>query len=1074
MTLQKKRFLKTAALVSLALVVLLSTLSYIYYPDLKKIFIAKVSEEVSSFIGQRVEIRDFSFNPSAGMNVYNIRVLNPKGFDSGPLLKIKRLYLKLNFRALLGQEFYFKEITVHEPELTLVRNTKGRLNISEKLLHLFEKKSAHQYRIDEFNIMKGAFGLNGEDKYSIRNVILHLKPLASGKGVKTSAEGSATYYGSRLDLNGWVYLKEEPKRLNVSVSSGNLSPVPLRTFLSKYGINPSRTKVAGSLNAEGDTEKGFRLRSEIIIDRPGFPKVKTEVKEISLGARAFLDIPENSLSVDSLSLRADGITAATASGKIMARRGNFFYDGSVKVKRIDLSSFNLVKNFRVSGNVTSGFIRFSGDSKAPTPKMSGTLQVYGAAFRSKYGHINKIQARIRFSSEKEMKVEAEGTGHFSKLYGYPFEKPGNMNIVLTGRKSRKGISMTASINVSPIETHLKEGGIVRFKGVSFKADGFVKGGDISGKAGIEIKGMDFDTYGAPWLKAGAYFGYSGNAITARDASIEAEDFKVSAGAITVRLPVKGDGNEIGADFKNIDASYFPEEAAVGKTDISARVKKGGGSLSGVFGFSTSSATFRGVHAGSIAGRGTFDGKDFKADISGVGISGGKLGLSARGKTIGGPFPLIIDSTAEGIDLAVLSKETSDIVTIPYDISGYLKKASFAGTVLSARSLQGNGELDAEKVSLRRKSGRRNILKDCSLAAKAEFAKEDMNLKAEAKTGKVIANISGRIKGFLKQDKSFDMKFKLPPAKATDIRDSFWDIFPDSLLYSGLDGSLSSDLEISYSKKDFSVQGKLTFDELELQGENGEYEIGPVNGTLPIAYTGKAGDRDLMELPSFEPSEFESLSGYYARMSGRGYSRISVGSLKYGFKILDNLDIWIAQRGTALNIKRFSGNISGGKLNGSAAIDLSKGVSYRAGFLLEGLSLKRLCDEIEPIKGYISGKLNGIGLFVGSKAGLPNLTGRLDFWSYGSKDEKTIISKEFLKRIGGPSLKKYLGDRPFDKGIMDLYLRNGFVIFKNLEISHRNFFGMTDLSIKVAPYSNRIAIERLMWSVTEAAQRAKNK
>ncbi len=58
--------------------------------------------------------------------------------------------------------------------------------------------------------------------------------------------------------------------------------------------------------------------------------------------------------------------------------------------------------------------------------------------------------------------------------------------------------------------------------------------------------------------------------------------------------------------------------------------------------------------------------------------------------------------------------------------------------------------------------------------------------------------------------------------------------------------------------------------------------------------------------------------------------------------------------------------------------------------------------------------------------------------------------------------------------MDLYLQNGFVIFKDLEISHKNFFGMTDLSIKVTPYSNRIAIDHLMWSITEAAHRAKNK
>ena len=34
--------------------------------------------------------------------------------------------------------------------------------------------------------------------------------------------------------------------------------------------------------------------------------------------------------------------------------------------------------------------------------------------------------------------------------------------------------------------------------------------------------------------------------------------------------------------------------------------------------------------------------------------------------------------------------------------------------------------------------------------------------------------------------------------------------------------------------------------------------------------------------------------------------------------------------------------------------------------------------------------------------------------------------------------------------------------------------MTDLSVKVAPLSNRIALDNLLWSIAEAAERAKKK
>ena len=184
-----------------------------------------------------------------------------------------------------------------------------------------------------------------------------------------------------------------------------------------------------------------------------------------------------------------------------------------------------------------------------------------------------------------------------------------------------------------------------------------------------------------------------------------------------------------------------------------------------------------------------------------------------------------------------------------------------------------------------------------------------------------------------------------------------------------------------------------------------------------------------------------------------------------------MHIWIKEEEGVLNIPQFSGNIFGGRLKGAAALDLSGGIRYQAGLLLKGLSLAAVCEEIPPIRGYISGVVDGIAQMKGEGKGLSRLIGKADFWSYRTDSEETKISKEFLKKIGGPSLKAYLGDREFDKGAMTLYLQKGFIIFDEFELSNRNFFGMQDLSIKVAPFNNRISIDHLMWSITQAAQRA---
>jgi len=297
------------------------------------------------------------------------------------------------------------------------------------------------------------------------------------------------------------------------------------------------------------------------------------------------------------------------------------------------------------------------------------------------------------------------------------------------------------------------------------------------------------------------------------------------------------------------------------------------------------------------------------------------------------------------------------------------------------------------------------------------------------------------------------------------------------------------MSLQYKAPSITVGGKITLRNIVLEGENGEFSIGPVNGIVPVAYRKtlvsssdktvkgekKIDTLDEVKLPSYDRASFGDLSKKYSQeFAGEGYSDLSVGSLSYGFRFLENIHIRIKQEGNFLNIGSFSGNIFGGRLNGSAVVSFADGLNYRAGLHIEGLSLTKLCESIEPIKGYISGKVNGVATLKGEGTGISALIGKAECWSYSTADEKTRISKEFLKKIGGPSLKAYLGDRNFDEGFMALYLQKGFVVFNELEISNTNLIGMKDLSVKVAPFNNRIAIDHLMWTITEAAQRAKDK
>jgi hypothetical protein len=291
----------------------------------------------------------------------------------------------------------------------------------------------------------------------------------------------------------------------------------------------------------------------------------------------------------------------------------------------------------------------------------------------------------------------------------------------------------------------------------------------------------------------------------------------------------------------------------------------------------------------------------------------------------------------------------------------------------------------------------------------------------------------------------------------------------------LEGSVSSDFSIAYGKDGLSVLGGVQLKDCLLKGEFGEYSIGPINGQVPIAYGRGRNGGEAVSFPSFEKSQFDSLTKYYAKEEGeKDFKKITIGSLDYGFPLLKDITLLVKQRGSVLNIERFGANIFGGRFEGSGLLDLSEGLDYRAGFIIQGLSMATLCERIEPIRGFISGTVDGVANFKGSGAGLSHLIGMADFWTYSFGNEKTMISKEFLEKIGGPSLKTYLGNRRFNKGIMSLYLQKGDLIFKELEISNRNFLGVTDLSVKVMPLNNRIALDKFLWSITEAAQRPKEK
>ena len=1073
MALNKKRVLKISSCIFIGVFILFSVIAYLRYLDLKKAFIAMVSEKATSLIGQGVQIEDLSFGSFLSINLYGITVRNPEGFPPGQLLRIKRMRMEIRLKELLRRNISFKSITLFSPDLSLVTDGKGKWNVSDHLLRYSSEKSTGKRQIDELVIESGTFDLNRDPRFGIEGLDLRLENLSSEPGTRTGIKGTINYAGSKVQIEGWTSLNDVPVKAKVSLSSQEFALSPFRDLFAKFKIDTAKTRLSFDLHAEGDLVSGFHVVSNVLLKGVRSLPFIRESKDIRLQADGLFNLHDYSLAINKASLQTNGTSTATLKGEIKGLNKNPSYIVDMTMDRFDLSGFHFIRDTKVKGILSSKGIHIAGDLASKTPDISGGLEVRTGGVESPEAVVRDMEADILFSSGKEMMVKAEGSATVVRVRDYGPANPVDVKGSASVQATPQYIDVSSSLHLSPFEIQGKDASTASIEKSDLAVDGTFKGRNFSGKCSFETRGVRFAGYTTSRLKGKSLIDYQPDTITLTSLTLEAEEGTSSANRVNITLPRERTGYAI--DVKGMNIRYRQGDLLLKQCDLQLNLHPDTNSLSGDLRFSTGNILFQGIASQNISGDGRFDEKGFSIDIRQAEMFGGRVKLAAAGSTSKTLFPIKAKVVAEGIDLTALEKSMPKSMTIPYRVAGIMKKATFDGIIHSYGSLRGPVFLETGSLSFSDSNTGRDMIKNASLNAAIEFKDKDLTFKAETAAGKVVTHLSGTVMGFSEKERGLQIKGILPEVNLTDIRDSFWDLFPDRLLYAGLDGSISSDFSILSGKDGPSVSGIVTLKDCFLKGEYGEYSIGPVNGRMPLTY-GKGRDGgEAVSIPSFEKSQFSDLATFYAKETvEKDLQRITIGSLDYGFPLLKDLTVWMKQSGGILKIERFGGNIFGGELDGSAFVDLSKGLNYRAGFLIKGLSMATLCDRIEPIKGFISGKVDGIATFKGSGTGLSHLIGMADFWTYAAPNEKTMISKEFLQKIGGPSVRSYLGNRSFDNGVLSLYLQNGDMIFKQLEISNRNFFGVKDLDVKVAPFNNRIAVDKFLWAITEAALRAKEK
>jgi hypothetical protein len=1212
---------KIVSWVLLSLILFVALAGFLFYLDLKKRIITRLTIETEKALGQKVTIRDISLQLPAIAVLHEVVIRNPEGAAPGELLRIRRLILNIQLIDLFTQgKLKLKNIIAQSPQLNLVRDDRNHWNVSDRLIGFLSRtpSSGGELQIDQLQIDSGRLTLNNDKRYTANPIHLSLRNLTSGAGEKAQLKGSLEYSGNRVHFEGWIEPGGKPLRVNLQIISKDFVLVPFQPFLEGAKIDARKARLNLRLGLEGDTKKGFWIRSNIEQADGGkiFPSLPA-LRNIRLQANIFFRPSEGSMDLDSATLHGDGFAATMAGtltglledpfyqlrvqidrldlsklgapegfkmsgiltskdfqmkgrlkderpqgagtlrmsdgriefhqtimaginadihfslvrnlaikGDLLARiaktgkpfpdifagrdvslRGagtfrpdediliidsaalrspgissrlravmthvgqNPSYQAELAIDEMDLSKFQIFKEIELNGVLTSKNLKVQGELKAGLPKVSGTLELREAEINSPQAHAEKIDASVALQFPEEIAIKGEATAKVSKVGPYPLDPPAQAK--LTGSLQGKPplMAIASALDISPGEIKLRGNRALSLGNVVLAMEGKIEGSSFIGNHRLEIRDLRYGGHGFERASITSTIALQKEEIVFDNFNLETED--VSATAAHIRAGGIGGGSLRHIDIEALNVTSQKGVFTITQGDARCAVHLEAKPLSGDLGFSATALSIHGMSSRRLSGSASFDERDFSLRIPRAELSGGEIGLVVQGRTTEGPFPMKVSAHATGVDLGSLSEEVRGFVEVPYRLGGKIQELHYEGVVNGPESMEGRLTAEAKGISVSYRGAERRLIKDSAIRTTVHFRDRDLDLDAEATLEKLVTKISGSIAGFMKKERWIHLAITLPDAPASHIREAFWDIFPDSLLYVDMEGMISSTVNVDHNDHGLEIRGDISLKDVRLTGEYGEYFVGPIRGSLPIQYV-KQKEGHALPLPSFEKSEFDRLLRDLGEEPGGGSRTITIGAFHYGFPLLEGIRLRVQGGDNLLNVSGFDANIFNGRVYGLGTIDYLKGVTYRGGLLVKGLSLKALCDQIKPIQGFISGKVDGIASFKGTGTSILQIIGRSNFWADPRGDEKMMISKEFLQKIGGPSMKVYLGNRAFDKAVMDVYLKNGYLIFRDLEISNRNLLGITDLSIKAAPISNRIAFDHLLWTITEAAARAKEK
>ena len=563
-------------------------------------------------------------------------------------------------------------------------------------------------------------------------------------------------------------------------------------------------------------------------------------------------------------------------------------------------------------------------------------------------------------------------------------------------------------------------------------------------------------------------------VTLDDAGFRDGDTSVTIARLVARVPVK----ESGAGTDRFPLSLEISGAEIRQRQVSLKALSGtllgsyasdagGRWLEGTAELAAGGASWQGRALGAPAARLVFSRSGGKGEFSGTVLGGklsGNIAFNPFAPDEGGAFQLGISGSRLALAADFLPR--SGEVTL----ADGLLDASLDGGYSRRDGLTCRFAARGKGITLAESSGK-NLLVNGGIGLSGAVSGTTVSISdAVLSAGEgAVLRAKGKVANAFSTKREGSFAITLPETAVNSLIDPLANILPRYLQEATFGGAVAAEARFDLHDGRKVLNGSLFLKGVGLELPSQRFTAADIKGTVPFSldFSGGGAARSGDAL-SFSRQNYPRLLEQF-RQKQSAMPAVTVGKLRFGPLEFGTLTMHVTAGNGITEITALHTSLYQGELFGKGYVTARQGLHYRGDLLINDLSLILLCNTFPKIKGYISGRLDGIVSLTGEGTDREKLLGFTELWTRSGSGEKMQVSKEFLQKLAGRKLRGFFfrNDRPYDQAEIKAILKGGGLTFETLDILHTTFPGIRDLSVSVAPSSNRITLERLFNAIKQA-------